>query len=396
MRTNEIVSRVLVPLKGLIHGGRLKCLVRLVLGATTSRELALTMLGRSLQTTAKLKHAIKSVDRFLGNPYVDRDRSVLEYHFASLLSEADPVLLVDWTDIGKGWTALVASFVVEGRSLALCWIATEKGKQNSAKIETQLLDRIAELLPGKKVTLVADAGFRGPWARKITRKGWDFISRVRGRVSARSASGGQWKDIKQLWPDAPCPPTDLGEVEIARARPLRARVIVLRRKPKKKKKKDQKPSRIGRRKKKAIRSAKEPVVLATSLRTQTAEEVAELYARRWEIEMMFRDQKCDRYGLGLDLIRTKSLQRVSAYLLLAVLAHYVAYVVGAMVEKAGHAKDFQANTEKRRRVLSLPRLGCEFLLRAISQHVPVDRLSAFKALTLWCPHPRTLHNRGDP
>jgi hypothetical protein len=106
------------------------------------------------------------------------------------------------------------------------------------------------------------------------------------------------------------------------------------------------------------------LILATSLLTATAKRIAELYALRWRIELTFRDQKSDSLGLGLDAVRTKQLKRVRAYVLLAVLAHYVAFVLGAQAERAGLAPDFQANTVRNRRVLSWPRLGCEILRRA--------------------------------
>jgi hypothetical protein len=343
----------------------LKCLGRIVVAALVGARLSVTALGRALVSAGKTKHAIKRVDVFLANPHLVGDAEVIQQHFAGLMANVTrPVLLVDWTDIGTLWTALVASYVTEGRALTLCWEVRPQRQKNSAKIESNLLSRIAALLPaGAKPIVVTDAGFRGPWLEKIRARGWDFISRVRGQVSVRS-EGGRWRDVKALWDEARRSPTDLGSFELARSRPVEVRLISLL--PKRKNKKRALPA-VGRRTKRNIQSAREPLILATSLPTTTkAKEIAELYGLRWRIEMTFRDQKCSRFGLGLDAVRTEQPERARAYLLLAVVAHYVAFILGAEAERAGFAPQFQANTVKNRRVLSWPRLGCEVLRRALS------------------------------
>jgi hypothetical protein len=292
-------------------------------------------------------------------------------------------LLIDWTDIGKRWSALAVSYAAEGRALPLCWEVCSKKRTNSAAIESKVLKRIASLMPeGVKPIVVTDAGFRGPWLKKVLRKGWDFVGRVRGRVRVRE-DGGDWHSVRKLWSTATRQPTDLGQFEVARYLPTAARLISLL--PKKGQQQKALPN-IGRRKKRNIQSAREPLILATSLDNATAKEVADLYKLRWQIEMMFRDQKCGRFGLGLDDIRTKQLHRARAYMLLAALAHFVAFVLGATAEKFGLAGAFQANTVKKRRVLSWPRLGCE-LVRSGTH--PLQRL-------IEAPELITTLNRGDP
>jgi hypothetical protein len=366
VRTFATVQRVLRPLEDSIHAARLKCFGRIVLAALVGARLSVTALGRALMTAGKTKHAIKRVDVFLANRHLVGDTEVVQQHLAGLMANVTrPVLLVDWTDIGTLWTALVATYVTEGRGLTLCWEVHPQSQTNSARIESKLLSRIATLLPaGAKPIVVTDAGFRGPWLEKVRQRGWDFVGRVRGRVKVRS-EGKQWRDVKVLWAEARRTPTDLGIFEMARYRPVEARLVSLL--PKRRQKKQQEaPPRVGRRRKRNIQSAREPLILATSLLTSTAKEVAELYRARWRIEMTFRDQKCSRFGLGLDAVRTKQLKRARAYVLLAVLAHYVAFILGAEAEQAGLAPQFQANTVKDRRVLSWPRLGCELLRRALT------------------------------
>jgi hypothetical protein len=277
-----------------------------------------------------------------------------------LAMEREPVLLVDWTDIGPLWAAVVVTYVARGRGLTLCWEVHAKRRQNSARIETQLLARIEELLPGVKPILVTDAGFKGPWMKKVMKRGWNFVGRVRGHVMVRR-EGGEWMSVRKLWATARKHATDQGMFELARSNPVSLRIVTQQRKRPWKNK--ALPS-VGRRKKRNIKSAKEPLIVATSLREASAKTVADIYGMRWQIEMTFRDQKCIRFGLGLDAVRTKSLERARAYMLLAVLAHYAAYVIGRTAERAGIARNFQANTERERRVLSVVRLGLEVVRRA--------------------------------
>jgi Transposase DDE domain len=388
VRTLATVIRVLDPLKGLIHEARLKCLCRVVVASFFAASLRLTDLGRALPTNGKPKHAIKRVDELLRNPHLELDAEVVQQYLAGLLAaEREPVLLVDWTDIGPVWTALVVTYVTRGRGLTLCWQVTSKRRQNSARLETQVLARIAKLLPAAKPVLVTDAGFRGPWMKKVTKRGWNFVGRVRGLVKVRR-EGGEWVSAMKVGAAATRRPKDLGMFEIALTDPYQARLVILRRK---RKSKTEALPDVGRRKKRNIKSAREPLVFTTSLRAASAKSVADIYGLRWQIEMTFRDQKCARFGLGLDAIRTKQQKRVRAYMLLAVLAHYVAYVLGEMAEQAGLAREFQANTETRRRVLSVVRLGCEVIRRAA-----VTMLAALDKLPLHIPKIATLKKCGDP
>jgi len=387
VRTLATVVRVLDPLKAFIHEARFSCLCRVVLASFFAVSLRLTDLGRALPTNGKAKHAIKRVDELLRNSALMLDAKIVQQYLAGLLaSEEEPVLLVDWTDIGPLWTALVVTYVARGRGLTLCWEVHARRRQNAPGIESRLLARIAELLPRAKPVLVTDAGFKGPWMKKVLKRGWNFVSRVRGRVMVRR-DGGKWMSVKNLWATAPKRATDAGMHELARSNPVAVRIVTQQRKRPWNK---ALPS-VGRRKKRNIKSAKEPLIIATSLAEPCAKTVADIYGLRWQIEMTFRDQKCVRFGRGLDAIRTKKVERARAYMLLAVLAHYVAYVIGEMAERAGFGRHFQANTEKRRRVLSVVRLGGEILRTAPEGMLTALARSPLLALTV-----ATLPKRGDP
>ena len=59
-----------------IHVARVGVLVKVVEGLLGGGRLALTHLGRSLQSKAYVKHNIKCVDRLLGNEHLHRERRV--------------------------------------------------------------------------------------------------------------------------------------------------------------------------------------------------------------------------------------------------------------------------------------------------------------------------------
>lgn len=382
MRTLATVVRVFEPLKGFIHGARLNCLCRVVLAAVLARSLRLSLLGKMLPTSVDRKHAIKRVDQLLGNPALEGDADVVQQYLAGLLAaDREPVLLVDWTNIGTLWTAIVVTYVSRGRGLTLCWEVRPSQRQNAPHVETRLLNRIEKLLPGATPVLVTDAGFRGPWMRKVLKRRWHFVGRVRGHVMVRR-DGGEWMNVKSLWPTARKKARDEGTFELARVRPVSVRLVTQQRK---RPWKNKTLPAVGRRKKRNIKSAKEPLIIATSLRHASAAAIADIYGHRWQIEMTFRDQKCARFGLDLNAVRTKILERASAYMLLAVMAHYVAYVVGELAERADIARRFQANTVTQRRVLSVVRLGQEILRSAstsILRQISRLRLRALPILTL--------------
>ncbi|SKA66249.1 hypothetical protein SAMN02745132_04089, partial [Enterovibrio nigricans DSM 22720] len=65
------------------------------------------------------------------------------------------------------------------------------------------------------------------------------------------------------------------------------------------------------------------------------------------------------YGLALRHNRTRCIKRLNILLLIALLAEILMWWNGLIATKAKWQYDFQANTIKHRRVLSIPRLGRE-------------------------------------
>lgn len=375
MRAAEtLLQQVLGRLGEHVHARRLSTVFEVVTAVHVSRRLSSSWLGRALGRSIHSKHAVKCVDRLLGNVRLLREVPLFFSALARNLTPKDrrPIILIDWTDVGKHWAALVATLVTGGRGVVIFAQVHPRKRENNPRVESSFLRGLEKTLPlGAKPILVTDAGFRGPWLKKVMRLGWDFVARVRGRVQVRTAGSSEWAPIKSLWPRTNATPKDFGVASLARYLPVECRLVAVRKERRKSRTKRKKLPATGIRKKRSIRSAWEPWVLATSLYEASPAKVVELYALRMRIEETFRDAKCPRFGWALDQVRVKTAGRLTVLLLLAALAHYVAVLVGATAEATGLHARFQANTVRTRRVLSLPRLG-----QLVLAELPVAELAS--------------------
>ena len=105
-----------------------------------------------------------------------------------------------------------------------------------------------------------------------------------------------------------------------------------------------------------------------------------LYGMRMQIEAGFRDQKSVRFGLGSDLHRTNKLYRLDILLLLATLAHWFSMMLGAVIDKAGKTGAFQANSTKKRRVVSWAFVGLRYFKK---QSIKLRRRDYFGRTSLF-------------
>jgi hypothetical protein len=125
--------------------------------------------------------------------------------------------------------------------------------------------------------------------------------------------------------------------------------------------------------------------------------VVALYAMRMQIEETFRDAKNHRFGWSLRHVRTQSVERMTAILMLTTLATLAVTLVGHAAEHHGHHRAYQANTVTRR-VLSFFALGTAILQR--SDHRILCVLHLRPALGLLREAVATLAEplrfRGDP
>ena len=84
-----------------------------------------------------------------------------------------------------------------------------------------------------------------------------------------------------------------------------------------------------------------------------------IYKRRMKIEHDFRDTKDPKWGIGMRESRSKNPIHLIILILLGVLACFLLWLIGLCLEEKCLHRDFQANTVRHKRVLSLVFLALE-------------------------------------
>src|SRR5436190_13793885 len=104
---------------------------------------------------------------------------------------------------------------------------------------------------------------------------------------------------------------------------------------------------------------KEPWLLVSSLpiTTHSAKKIVKIYSVRMQIEEGFRDLKSTKYGFGFEHVNTHHIYRLNIFFLIAMLAAFLAWIVGWSAEKSNLQEQYQANSVKNTRILSLFYLG---------------------------------------
>lgn len=382
----SLLSRWLGDREVIGHAVRTAALVRVVGALLIGGKLSLTQLGRSLTGVARVKHQIKAVDRLLGNRHLHRERDDIYRALARTLLAGmrRPLIIVDWSDfeLGREWVMLKAAVPVGGRAISLYERVFPFKRYNSPGAHLEFLRDLRSILPeGCRPILVTDAGFRGPWFRAVEACGWDWVGRIRNKIKYYRESTGRWCFTDSLYPQATTSPRYIGEVALSRRHRYQFRLYLVR---------AYKP-RIGRPKRRGPKKPnttlyrrlhRAPWLLATSLPHEPGSErrIKQFYTTRMQIEETFRDLKSHRWGFGLRYARCNTAKRLEILLLLATLATLVAWLVGLAGRMMQWNWQLQANTTRKRQVLSTFFIGRQLLARPAFDVPPPILGLAFVAL----------------
>ena len=319
------------------------------------------------------KHQIKKADRLIGNWYLHNERKEFYRALISLTvgNMKRPVILVDWSDVSDDqvFQKLRASMAVEGRAMTLYEEVHPQSKSANRQVQNRFLKTLRQLLPEQCCPIiVTDAGFKNPWFKAVQSLGWDFVGRVGGHIMLRKVEDGSaWQRVEQVFAIATQRARYYGDIELARANPLRCHAYTLKRKPAGRIKKTRAGTKSAM--KHSLKNAhreRTPWELVTSLEGGKAitKGVIRLYKARMQIEEAFRDLKNHRYGFSFRDCMSHQLHRLENLLLIGALATLAAWLVGKIAEIKGLQRRFQANTIKTRNVLSTFYLGCEIIASA--------------------------------
>lgn len=389
MHAHVMVSRVLEPCLTALHQKRKSALLKATAGLLRGGVASLSGIALNLGGGINLRHRIKSVDRLLGNQALRQLRIDLYRRLALCWLRELPQLLVvvDWSDLTRNqrWHLLRASVVVEGRSLTLYEEVHPQSRLNNGRVHRNFLARLASIIPvGCRPIIMTDAGFHADWFKLVSRRGWDFVGRVRGRNRIRCEGSAAWIPVRDLYPHAGSTALDLGLCTYVRSNPVKVRAVLSKR-----------PSsgrhqftiygnkRIGSSSAKNARRAREPWLLVSSIGLQhlEAQAIVTLYAQRMRIEQSFRDTKNLRWGLGLAVAQSRSGGRFEMLLLIVHLASFVQRLIGAAAHRGQLALQFMAKHRADRHEISFMTLGRRVLeiapdqLRKLIPHLCITPLS---------------------
>lgn len=377
MHAVQVLSRWLGRREVVGHTARAAALVRVVQALLVGGKLSLTQLGRNLAGRAHVKHQIKAVDRLLGNPHLqgERDRIYRAVARTLLAGNKRPVIIVDWSDfeLGRQWLMLKAAIPVGGRAISVYERVFPFKRYNSPGAHREFLQALRLVLPEDcRPIIVTDAGFRGPWFRAVESYGWDWVGRIRNQIKYLREQTGRWCYTHSLYPLATTKTRYVGEVALSRRHHYRFHLYLVRAyRPR-----AGRPPRRGPRGPNAAmyrRLHRAPWLLATSLpHTQGSERrIKQLYTLRMQIEETFRDLKCHRWGFGLRYANCRTAKRLEVLLLVGTLAALVTWLVGLGARAMDWTRHLQANTVRKREVLSTFFIGRQLLARPPSLLPPL-------------------------
>ena len=331
--------------------------------------LTLTGLGRRMQRgQVATKHNIKRVCRLLGNTHLQRERSKI-YAFVArhfLLKLINPVIIIDWSPVKCVDKQLLrASLPIGGRSITLYEEIFPESKLASPAAHKSFICKLKVIIPNEcKPIIMADAGFKVPWFKLIEKQGWYWLGRVRGNSYLTTNQKGY--SCQDLFKKATYKAVSLGAIELTHQHQFECNAVLYRKRSKGRHKKGYRGNISASTDSiKHAKNQREPWLLVSNLPEDIwpATRIVSQYKLRMQIEESFRDTKSERYGQSLSFTGSRCINRLEILLLIGMLSQIAYLLIGKAAYIKGYYKQFQANTERERRVLSYFYLGVE-----VAQH----------------------------
>lgn len=322
-----------------LHAKRVLSLCNAVTGVITAGALGVHGIGRGLAAAKGLseRHAIKQVDRIIGNRKLIVD-DLFDLWVPFLLANRRKIIVnLDWTEFdADDHSMLVASLQTKhGRSTALLWKTVVKSelKDNRNRHEDELMIRLRQLVPlSVHVTIVADRGFGDQKLYAFLEElDFDYIIRFKGNILVTNSKGesrmaGDWvgkggrmKVIKNA--------------EVTADRYPVTSVICVQE-----------------------RDMKEPWCVVASDFRLNGSEIKKRYGKRFSCEETFRDIKDLHFGMGMSWQPIGRPSRRDRMMMIAVIAMALLTMLGEAGERVGLDRQLKTSTRKRRQ-LSLFKQG---------------------------------------
>lgn len=349
----------------------LKTLYNTVEALTRCRKLSIAGLGRSLNRNCYVKHKIKAVDRLFGYSKLQKNlHSFYRVILSNIIgSNKNPIIIVDWSGLTPcgNYHFIRAAVPLGGRALPILEVPCQLKDYTSPKIHKEFLKNLSEMLPkDSKPIIVTDAGFRNPWFKLVLSFGWDYMGRIRQNTKCRKNDDKDWIHVKALYKQAKSKTKAkyLGPFTLAKANPIDTHFYIFKERKQHRVKKN-----LAGKKVQCSSSLKhekresEPLLVATSICKEhmNSQQIIKIYQKRMQIEEGIRDLKNERSGFSLRQNRSMSVGRLSVALLIGAIAILVLWIIGIAAKERKLHYTFQANTIKKRNVLSLFMIGWQVL-----------------------------------
>lgn len=314
-----------------LHVKRCVSLANAVVGAMHAETLSIHGLGRGMAFARQVstKHAIKQVDRLLGNAGLSLSDAFKAWARWVIGERSEIVVAIDWTEYDADGHHRVALYLItdHGRATRLVWktVRADDLREQRSAYESDVLHILREIVPPHvRVTVLGDRAFGDASLYEFCDKvlHFDYVFRFRECILVRDGD-------REARPARDFVPRNGTARRIDGARvtgkKYKVAAVVCVHEP----------------------EMKEAWCLVTS-RPDDAKAIVSLYGRRFTIEETFRDEKDPHFGMGvLNTTIGDPARRDRLHLVLAV-ASTLLTLVGKAGENTGAYRRIKANTSPRR------------------------------------------------
>ena len=375
MQQTELLHNILKNSGAVKHKTRLKSLVTAVESVLNGANLSLTSIGRHLKKDITPKSKIKEVDYLLNNGHLHRERiSIYKAINEWIIGESQLLFIaIHWSSIVAHKQHLLrASLVCKGRSITVYEEIHPESELGNRESHQHFLKNLKKVLPsGREICILVDAGFRTDFFIQVQTEDWDYVGRILSTMHYTPRDKEGWKACTSLYEQATTEPESIGPVKLAKSNKLDSQLYLYKKfvdESSTEKKVTIRKIKHGRKEKDYKNAAKKPWLIASSLEIP-AKKIMAIYKKRMKIEHDFRDSKDPKWGLGIRESRTTDPMGLIIQLLIGFAASFLLWIIGLCLEKKCLHRDFQANSIKDKRVLSLIFLAREAIRSGYMKYI---------------------------
>jgi hypothetical protein len=341
MRRHEATAWVVSVCQVSLRLSQAKTLAALVAAALRVERVSLANIGRAAVGAAK--HQIKRCWRFCANDRVEPADAMRGVVRRLVRKRTKPLLVaLDWVDI-RGYQTLVASAVLTGRSVPVCWASCQghayAGHRSRNAFEESLLLVLRSMVPATvRVIILADRGFgRAALAAFLRRNHFSYLIRVKPKVTVKlKGFAGKLLDY----------PVKKGVAKVLKDVAYRAdgavtQHVVVRWKP-------------------GLPAKRDACWFLMTDLSGTAHRLCALYGRRMTVEQLFRDGKSKRNGWGLRDTQVTTPDRLDRLLLVLAVAYLLLCGLGLIARRTHKPADWCASSTEQ---CSVFRIGLVMLAK---------------------------------